>query len=80
MAKSANVNFRMDAELKKEMEAICNEMGITMTSAFTMFAKKVVREKRIPFDVEADSLHFDDKCVTMEELMAEMNFQKLTEE
>ena len=49
----AMVNFRMDEELKKNMEQTCKEMGITMTAAFTMFATKVSREKRIPFEITA---------------------------
>lgn len=42
------VNFRMDEDLKKSMEQACKEMGLSMTTAFTMFATKVSREKRIP--------------------------------
>ncbi len=53
MAQTVNVNFRMDAELKKMMEQTCEEMGFSITTAFTIFAKKVVRERRIPFEVEA---------------------------
>lgn len=45
------VNFRLDADLKKEMEAVCQELGMSLTTAFTIYAKKVTREKRIPFDV-----------------------------
>ena len=45
------VNFRMDEELKKKMEQTCKEMGMSMTTAFTMFATKVSREKRIPFEI-----------------------------
>ncbi|MBQ7516209.1 MAG: type II toxin-antitoxin system RelB/DinJ family antitoxin [Schwartzia sp.] len=56
------VNFRMDAALKREMEATCREMGMSLTTAFTIFAKKVTREKRIPFEVSAD--------VTREEAIA----------
>lgn len=51
------INFRMDEELKKSMEAICQELGINMTTAFTIFAKKVSREKRIPFDVSIDPFY-----------------------
>lgn len=51
------VNFRMDEELKKNMEQTCKEMGITMTAAFTMFATKVSREKRIPFEITADPFY-----------------------
>ena len=48
------VNFRIDTDLKKEMELTCKEMGLSMTSAFTIFATKVSREKRIPFEVSVD--------------------------
>lgn len=54
MAQTVNVNFRMDEDLKKSMEQTCSEMGLSMSTAFTIFAKKVSREKRMPFDVSAD--------------------------
>ena len=54
MARTVNVNFRMDSDLKKNMEQVCNDMGLSMTAAFTIFAKTVTREKRIPFEVSAD--------------------------
>ena len=48
------VNFRMDEELKANMEQVCKEMGLSMTTAFTIFATKVSKEKRIPFEVSVD--------------------------
>lgn len=48
-----NINFRINKELKEEMEKTCREIGITMTSAFIIYAKKVVKEGRIPFNLEA---------------------------
>ena len=51
---SVNVNIRMDAELKKEFEAFCSNVGMNMTTAFTIFARRTVRENRIPFEVSAD--------------------------
>ena len=53
----AMVNFRMDEELKLGMENACKEMGLSMTAAFTIFATKVSREKRIPFEVSADPFY-----------------------
>ena len=47
------VNFRMDEDLKRSMERVCSDMGMSMTTAFTIFAKKVTRENRIPFEVSA---------------------------
>lgn len=49
-----NVNIRLDAELKKQFEHFCADMGMTMTTAFTIFAKKAVREYRIPFEIGAE--------------------------
>lgn len=47
------VNFRIDEDVKKNMELACREMGMSMTTAFTIFATKVGKEKRIPFEVTA---------------------------
>lgn len=49
-----NVNIRMDSDLKTQFEAFCTDMGMTMTTAFTVFAKKAVREYRIPFEIGAE--------------------------
>lgn len=51
------VNIRMDEELKKSMEQTCQELGLNMTTAFTIFAKKMTREKRIPFEVSVDPFY-----------------------
>lgn len=48
---NVNVNIRMDSELKKQFESFCEEMGLTMTTAFNIFARKTVRENRIPFEI-----------------------------
>ena len=50
----AMINFRMDEDLKKGMERACKDMGMSLTTAFTIFATKVSKERRIPFDVTAD--------------------------
>lgn len=49
----ATINLRIDAELKHEMETICKSMGMNLTTAFTIFAKKVTAERRIPFEITA---------------------------
>lgn len=51
---NTNINIRMDTDLKKQFEAFCSDMGMTMTTAFTIFAKKAVREYRIPFEIGGD--------------------------
>lgn len=49
-----SVSIRMDAELKRQFEEFCADVGMSMTTAFTVFAKKAVRENRIPFEVCGD--------------------------
>jgi DNA-damage-inducible protein J len=51
---NTNINIRMDSDLKKQFEAFCSDMGMTMTTAFNIFAKKAVREYRIPFEIGAE--------------------------
>ena len=46
-----NINIRMDENLKREYEAILSELGLNLTTSFNIFAKTVVREKRIPFEI-----------------------------
>ena len=46
-----NINIRIDKELKNDFEAVCNDLGLTMTGAFNVFAKTVARRKAIPFEV-----------------------------
>ena len=57
MARVVNVNFKLDADIKNSMEEACSEMGISMSAAFKIFAKKVGREKRIPFEVSVDPFY-----------------------
>ena len=51
---STNINIRMDSDLKKQLEAFCADMGMTMKIAFNIFAKKAVREYRVRFEIGAE--------------------------
>ena len=66
------VNFRMDEKLKEKMEKTCKEMGLSVTAAYTMFATKVTREHRIPFEVTADPFYSDENMDRLRKNMAEM--------
>lgn len=68
----AMVNFRMDASLKKSMEETCREMGLSMTSAFILFATKVSREKRIPFEISADPFYSEENMARLRKSIAQM--------
>ena len=61
------VNIRMDEDLKKSMEYTCQTLGLNMTTAFTIFAKKMSREKRIPFEVSVDPFYSDSNMAAIDE-------------
>lgn len=46
---TTNITIRMDAELKKQAEVLLNELGMNMTTAFTIFTKQLVRDGCFPF-------------------------------
>ncbi|MDO4204038.1 MAG: type II toxin-antitoxin system RelB/DinJ family antitoxin [Selenomonadaceae bacterium] len=72
----AAVNFRMDQELKNNMEMLCKEMGLSMTAAFTIFAKKVCRERRIPFEISADPFYSDENISRLKDSITQMEKRK----
>ena len=62
----ATINLRIDADLKKELDSILREMGMNITTAFTIFAKKVARERRIPFEITApDPFYSEENMKTL---------------
>ena len=54
MAKTTNLNIRVDEELKSKAEAIFNELGINMSTAMNMFLRYSVRYGGIPFDLRIE--------------------------
>jgi DNA-damage-inducible protein J len=69
---TVNINFRMDEDLKKNMEAVCSEMGLSLTTAFTIFAKKVTREKRIPFEINTDPFYSESNMRYLENILRDI--------
>lgn len=80
MAQAVNVNFKLDADVKKSMEQACSDMGLSMSAAFTIFAKKVGRERRIPFEVSADPFYSEENIAELERRIADMKAGRNTHE
>ena len=70
MSDMVNVNFKLDAETKRGMEQACKDMGLSLSAAFTVFAKKVSREKRIPFERSVDPFSSESNMRYLKEKMA----------
>ena len=74
MAQAA-FSVRMDENLKKQFEGLCSDFGMNVTTAFTIFAKAVVRERRIPFEISQPL----QRPRSVEEMSKEELFFKLQE-
>lgn len=71
------VNIRMDEEIKAEMEKTCKELGITMSTAFNIFARKMTREKRIPFEVSIDPFYSETNIKAIKESIKQLEKGKV---
>lgn len=72
----AIINFRMDADEKTSFENICEQLGISITAAFKMFTKKVIREKRIPFDLTLDPFYSESNMQHLSKIVSEIDSGK----
>lgn len=77
MAQTVNVNIKLDEEVKKGMEQTCSELGLSMSAAFGVFARKVSREKRIPFEVSVDPFYSESNIRYLEKKMADYKAGRL---
>ena len=48
--------IRLDAELKAEFDKLCEEFGMSANTAFNIYVKTVVRQRRIPFQIQVDPI------------------------
>lgn len=72
MAK-VNINFKLDENIKNDMESVCAEMGISMSTAFALFAEKVARERRILFEISADPFYSESNISHLKRGIAALN-------
>ena len=72
----ATFSVRMDDSLKSQFEALCADFGMSMTTAINVFAKAVVRERKIPFEISADSFYSESNLRFLREGVAQLNAGK----
>ncbi len=48
---TTTMTLRMDTDVKRNAENLCKEMGMTLSTAFNIFAKAMIRKRGIPFAV-----------------------------
>ncbi len=68
----AQISLRIDDEVKKSAEQVCADIGISMSTAITIYLKKLGREKRIPFELSADPFYSDENMARLKKSIAQM--------
>jgi len=68
----AQISLRIDDEVKKNAEQVCSDIGISMSTAITIYLKKLGREKRIPFELSADPFYSDENFARLRKSIAQM--------
>ena len=74
---TTSVTIRMDKNLKKQTEILLEDMGLNMTTAFTIFAKTLVRQGKIPFEIAADPFYSEANQAHLKRVIAEYESGKV---
>ena len=74
----ATFSIRMDEGLKSQFDALCSDFGMSMSTAITVFAKTVVRERRIPFEITATPVRENPGLSAMKDLRAQAKENKVS--
>ncbi len=57
MARTDNINIRVEPKLKKEVEETLNDLGMNITDAVTIFFKQIIMTESIPFMIKKPRLN-----------------------
>ncbi len=68
----AQISLRIEDDVKKKAEEACAEIGMSLSTAITIYLKKLGREKRIPFEVSADPFYSRENMARLRESVAQM--------
>lgn len=74
----AQINFRIDEDIKKSAERALADIGLSMSAAITVFLKKVGRERRIPFELSADPFYSDSNMRYLEKVINDIDNGRAT--
>lgn len=50
---TSTLNIRLDSDLKRELEEVSSDIGLTPTAVFNVFARQFVAHRGFPFAVTA---------------------------
>lgn len=72
----AQVSFRIDDKIKRDAEQVCDDIGISMSAAITIYLKRLGKERRIPFDLVADPFYSAKDIAVLDKRIADIKAGK----
>ena len=72
----AQINVRVDNDVKRNAERTLNDIGLSMSTAINIFLKTVVRENRIPFELSADPFYSQENIAELEKRVSDIRTGK----
>lgn len=72
----AQVSFRIDDKIKRDAEQVCDDIGISMSAAITIYLKRLGKERRIPFDLVADPFYSSKDIEVLDRRIADIKVGK----
>jgi DNA-damage-inducible protein J len=76
----AQVNIRIDDELKAKADMLFGELGLNMTTAFTVFIKAAIRQNGMPFELSVDPFYSEKNMKILKDSIRDANAGKLAEQ
>lgn len=68
----AQISMRIDDNTKKEAERICSEIGLPLSTAITIYLKKIISENKIPFELTADPFYSQENMERLKKSIHQM--------
>ena len=70
------ISLRIDKETRKKMDSVCEELGVSISAAFNMYAKAIAREKRIPLSLDLNSEYNNQTSKSIKNVINKKNLSK----
>lgn len=72
MAQQATISARIDADDKVQLDYFCEEVGLSTSALINVFVKKIIREHRIPFTIDADPFYSESNMSFLKESIEQL--------
>ena len=73
------ITMRTTPDLKAVFEEICEEIGLSVNAALNIFVKRVVRDRKIPFELSGDPFYSEANMRHLRKAIADVKAGRIVE-